>query len=59
MTDAGLNFRSYTIRIALYIILIVGTMIIVLPFFVMLKRRDNPNPYLCLRIADPELMLKP
>src|SRR5687768_273373 len=37
MTNAGMNLRSYTIRVGLYIVLIVGTMIILLPFFVMLN----------------------
>src|SRR5215207_574441 len=35
--DRGINFRKYTIRVALYIILILGTMIILTPFFVVLN----------------------
>ena len=37
MTKAGISLRSYTTRVVLYIVLIVGTMIILLPFFVMLN----------------------
>jgi glucose/mannose transport system permease protein len=35
--DIRANFRRYTIRVALYILLILGTMIILTPFFVVLN----------------------